>query len=316
MPKHQRIAGISFGDRHGGLKNGLIMPGTKLSYGVGEAAEEVEVKLSEWSDWLWNEVWEPAVAEAITWAGTDPLIAADSGDAVHGSRFIENLYSPHVSHQIHISHLALTPLRQAPTLAAYFLAFGTGAHDYGSNSAAILLAEKLAAWGWQCKTDNHLRIKLTDNFLFDLSHHGPSVSQKPHLRENAARVYAREKVQEAVEWGAEYPKLFQRGHVHLHTDTPVKFKMGPHEHRSHIMITPPLCGPNGYARQVARSPQYIECGVYLWEIIDGRLGEVRPFIKAKDARKTYTMRHDGVVFFSNMIADGGHKKHKKGKKAK
>ena len=314
MPKYKRIAGVSFGDRHGGLKNGLIMPGTKLTYGVGEATEELEVTLSEWSDWLWNEVWEPGIEKAIEWAGSDPLIAADSGDAVHGSRFIENLYSPHVSHQIHISHLALTPLRKAPTLSAYYLAFGTAAHDYGSNSAAVLLAEKLANWGWYPKTDDHLRVMLQDDFLFDLSHHGPSVSQKPHLRENSARMYVREKVQEAVEWGAVYPRLFQRGHVHLHTDTPVKFKFGPNLHKSHIIITPPLCGPNGYARQAARSMQFVECGMYFWEIIDGQLGRVEPFIKSKDTRKTYKIDNDGMIFFNNMITDGGHKKHKKGKK--
>ena len=311
--KHQRIAGISFGDRHGGLKNGLIMPGTKLTYGVGEEAEEREVILSDWSEWLWREVWSPAVVAAIEWAGDDPLIACDSGDAVHGSRFVENLYSPHVNHQIQISQWSLAPLREAPTLAGYLLAFGTGSHDYGSNSAAILLGEKLANWGWACKADEHLRIMLHADFMFDLAHHGPNVSQRPHLRENGARSYARDILQTAVEYGVGYPQLIQRGHVHMHTDTPVKLRIGPREHRSHVMITPPLCGPNGFARKAGRSPQFIDCGVYLWELIDGRLGDVRSFIVSRDARNVYSMPAEGLTFFKYQ---GTPRKKKRKKKVK
>jgi len=323
MPKYNRIAGMSFGDRHGGLKNGLTMPGTKLMYGVGEHAEERIVdddNLSEWSKWLWYDVWEPGVEAAIKWAGTDPLIASDCGDAVHGSRFIENLYSPHRNHQVEISVQALTPLRKAPTLFLYLLAFGTGAHDYGSNSAAEGVAMRLANWGWQAKTDEHFRYVLPDGFMFDLAHHGPSVSSRPHLRENGARSYIQDRIRTSVDYGERYPNLYHRGHVHNPISTSVTMKIGLDEHKAHIIVTPPLCGPNGYARQFTKSIAYAESGIYLWEVIDGKLGDVVPFMRKKDTRKSYLMPNDGVVFFNHMIDEGGHKhgptakKKKKGKK--
>ena len=325
MPKYNRIAGVSFGDRHAGLKNGLIMPGTKLTYGVGENAEEVtfgEDVISDWSKWLWHDVWMPGIEKAIEWAGADPLIAADSGDAVHGHRFVEHLYSASINHQVDISIQSMIPLRKAPTLCHYLLAFGTGAHDYGHNSAAISIAEKLAAWGWKAKADEHISFILPDHFIFDLGHHGPNVSLKPHLRQNGARVYVEDRIRANTEYGERYPGLFQRGHVHNPISVPVSLKLGLDYHKSHIIVTPPLCGPNGYARQFTKSLDFIECGMFFWELIDGKLGDVISFSVKKDSRTVYKMPNEGVVFFNNMVEDGGHKhgptasKKKKGKKKK
>jgi hypothetical protein len=258
----------------------------------------------------------PGLEEAIAWAGSDPLIASDAGDAVHGHRFIEHLYSPHLNHQVDISIQSLIPLRKAPTLCLYLLAFGTGAHDYGHNSAAKSIGEKLASWGWVAKADEHLRQVLYDGFIFDLAHHGPYVSQRPHLRQNGPRSYVEDRIRSNVDYGERYPQLFHRGHVHNPISVPVTMKIGLDEHKSHMIVTPPMCGPNGYARQFTKSIDFVECGMYFWEVIDGKLGDVVPFLRKKDTRTTYTMPNDGVVFFSNMITDGGHKHRKKRKKKK
>jgi hypothetical protein len=152
---------------------------------------------------------------------------------------------------------------------------------------------------------------LQDGFIFDLSHHGPNVSPKPHLRQNGARTYVEDRIRSNVDYGERYPKLFHRGHVHNTVSVPVTLKIGLDEHKSHIVVTPPMCGPNGYARQFTKSIDFVECGMYFWEVIDGKLGDVVSFLRKKDTRTTYVMPNEGVVFFNNKILDKERKRKKK-----
>jgi hypothetical protein len=317
-----RIAGVSIGDTHAGQRNGLIRAGTVLAWGVGSEAEEREIGaevLSDWSKWLWDDVWLPGIEAARNFAGDDPIILAHSGDAVHGDRFAGKgekfFYSIHANHQEQIFKEAMRPWQDAK-IAAFLLAYGTGSHDYNANSAAQNIATGLANWGWRTVADDHIDIDL-NGILFNLAHHGPYVSKIARLRENSARNYVKERIGEALAWDDCYAGLYQRGHVHMPVSASVEVQHGPMQHKSHIIITPPLCGPNGYARQAARSMERVECGLYFWEIIDGKLGEVIPFIRSKSTRRYYQLDRDSSnMAFSNMIADGGHTRKKKKRKQK
>ena len=174
-----RIVYCAFGDRHSGHRYGLTMPGTEIVYHSGE---KYEVKLSAWSDWLWNEVWLPGIEKVIEFAGDDSLVICDGGDMVHGHRYVDYLYSGDIDHQVQISTMALSPWREAPTLKAILMVTGTGSHDFGNNSAARQVYDKVAAWGYHQKLDDHLRWSHPDGFVLDMAHHGPSVSKRPHLR--------------------------------------------------------------------------------------------------------------------------------------
>ena len=298
MPKAKRVVILSLGDTHCGMRNGLIAPGTELDYGVGSETETATPELSDWSKWLWDEVWMPSVETVIDFAAGDPLVVSHSGDFVHGSKHVstESLYSPHIPHQIKIAKMAMEPLRKAKTLAAFLIAFGTESHDYGANSAAIEIARSFGNWGWLAKADHHFKYMI-DGFCLDLSHDGPRVSMIPHLRSNSARRYGEDKIRDAVDYGVRYSQLYQRGHVHLRAFAPVSYRIGMEMHRMNVMVTPPMCGPNRYARQAARSQDYTECGVYLWEIIDGKICEVKPLMYRKDNRSTHLMP-EKVIYFN------------------
>lgn len=87
------------GDTHCGLKNGLIAPNTELDY----SGEKVTPNLLSWSDWLWNEVYQPGITTCGEFAGSDPVYVLHDGDIVHGSRFTEHLYSAWPDHQVTIA---------------------------------------------------------------------------------------------------------------------------------------------------------------------------------------------------------------------
>lgn len=309
-----RVVYVALGDRHGGHRNGLTMPGTEIEFSIGEEKESYildDDNLSDWAKWLWYDVWMPGIVKLKDFAGTDAVIVADDGDMTHGAKFIgnDNSYSPHIDQQVQISKMALTPLRELPGLSAFFLSYGTAAHDYGSNSAARLVAEAIAPWGYDVISDYHV-IWNHDGFRLDLAHKGPNSSSRPHLRLNSARTYGEDRIRKSLEFGKPYANLYQRGHFHRPVVANAAIEWADELHQTTVMITPPLCGPNGYARDAARSPETVTCGFYYYEVIDGRMGEIQAHLVTKDTRAYYTPNR-GMPFFSNMIKDGGHKKRKK-----
>ena len=284
---------MSFGDKHSGLRNGLKNPNTALTYKVGvEQENETVNELSDWSKWLWYEVWLPARDFAISWAGGDSIVLSDDGDIVHGSRHAsnENLYSAHNHHQKQIAVDTYEPLSEIPNISALLLAFGTQAHDYGVNGVTIPVAEALIEkYGWRVVSDYQIRYFTENGFEVSVSHCAASVGKKEHLRNNGAISYGMDKIRDAVDFGEMPAGLYQSGHFHNYASAPVSRSIGSVDYKTHVIVTPAMTGPNPFARQAARSADFTTCGVYFWEEIDGKLGDVVPFFRRKDNRSVNKM---------------------------
>lgn len=298
-----RTVFVSLGDRHSGLRNGLCPPDMELVYGAvtnqvwpGMSDQEIQnvlddldrraVNISGWSDWLWHEVWLPGIEKVKEFAGSDPVVILDSGDMVHGSRFVESLYTPFVHHQVDIAVESMRPWRELKNLYGIAMVYGTGSHDYGANAAAKKVYDGLGPWGYKMWLGDHLKLKFGD-FRIDLAHHGTNMSKRTHLRYNTIRLDFEQKIRTAKEFGEPTIDFYQRGHWHRPAWIPIYVDWAMDTIHSTSVITPPMTGPNGYARQATRSTSHVKCGFYAWELVDGKIGEVQKNIKRKDIRNHY-----------------------------
>jgi hypothetical protein len=306
---------VHMGDRHAGLMNGLCPPEMELVYGkvtdwltpgmseeqIAEAKSNLDVRklnLSSWSKWLWDDVWLPGVEFISKLAGDDPVVLFDSGDNVHGSRFVESLYSPFIHHQVSISVESMRPWRKLNNLFGIAMSYGTGSHDFGSNAAALQVYEGLAPWGYKMWLDDHVNM-LLDGVRFDLAHHGSNLSKRRHLKFNTARLDFEQLIRENLEFDESYSDVYMRGHFHRDAIIPIHIDWAGKYIKSLAMINPPMCGPNGYARQAARSMESISCGFNYLVIDDGKVVDYNSYLVRKDTRSFYVVNTGNVSFYQN-----------------
>lgn len=299
---------ISMGDNHAGLRNGMIAPGTVLDWGNRDG--EKECLLSGWSDFIWHDVWMPGLEHVKTMTGTDPVYLLHSGDVTHGSRHIrdDNLYSPHITHQVEIAKQSLKPVREIPGFAGFYIVAGTGSHDYGGSSASLAVRDVFAQWGFPVYHADHLHASF-DGFRIDLAHHGSYVSKLDHLRMNGARRDVEQLMKRDREWSRPSAHYYQRGHVHMPGHVTAQITWQNVEYSAEVIITPPMTGPNMYARQATRSMQEVRVGFYLTVVDhDTQKIDVYPWIKNRDTRDFIQ------VEVQLPYHKRGKKKKKKGKK--
>lgn len=149
----------------------------------------------------------------------------------------------------------------------------------------------MAAWGLPVDVDDHLDMWLPDDFRVDLSHHGPVCGTNEYVRGNNARTYARGRASGFLQRGERHPDMFVRGHVHdnvYEPSVPVPWAGGYKE--TSIFVTPPMCGPNGYARQATRSIDRAVCGMFFVEVINGSVGNVYAHLAERTSRKIFDLR--------------------------
>ena len=72
-----RLVGLLYGDTHHGQRNGGIRPGTELIY-PGEEKETIydDKNISDWSKFIWYDVWLPGIEMLKAFAGSDPVISS------------------------------------------------------------------------------------------------------------------------------------------------------------------------------------------------------------------------------------------------
>lgn len=271
-------------DTHHGVRGGLVAPGTFLSYDNGDTSE---IQLSDFSRWLWHDVYVQMIDELIWYAQGRPVVINHTGDLLHGGRFSEYLYSPYQHHQLEIAELALAELRRIPNVSFVMLQHGTAAHDYGQAEGTKRAGEILAGWGYTVKVASHASYSVS-GVNIDASHHGPSVS-KAIDRHGAARRHTISYVRSYLERGEQAPSVILRGHVHKPLLDTVLVPWGRDgEGRDAVLsIAPPLCGQNEYARKVTRSEPRTACGGVMMALDSGRVIDKRLFVRERSERVTF-----------------------------
>jgi hypothetical protein len=276
---------LHLSDSQSGQLGGLIAPGTELEY---DNNEKRTPELSATSLWVWD-CYNKVIDTAIDYTGTDPLVVYHTSEVVHGSRFIEYLYSSWQEHQVTIAVQALSHLRRIPTLAGIRFCYGTGAHDYGQQSATKGVAERCAAWGYPVACVDH-GVEEIDGCSIDWAHHGPTVSRMED-KACAGRRYVIRLLRLFLERGKRAPDIVLRGHVHARITEMVKVPWGRDGVPVLLSIGAPLAGMNEYAHKFTQSTPITEIGGTLIRIENGRVLDFQGVTFERENRQ----RVDGVV---------------------
>lgn len=276
-----RVVILHTGDWHSGLRSGLVMPGQQIQIETDDyETVDIDVPLSDWSKWVWYEAFQPLIAEAQSYAGSDPIVNANTGDIVHGDKWPQYTYTLEESQQVRIAFGAQEFAHQwLPTYAGSLINYGTPVHNFGQERATRKFAEELARWGKPVKCEFWMKIQV-GGATVDMVHEGPT-STKTAWNKHATRLY-----RESAERGEKPPTVILRGHRHDKFAERLYIRWAGYDHEVFCSTCPPLCGPNDYAaRYVGRNAMpYVEAGGTLISIEDGRVTDFKTVTAQKDYR--------------------------------
>lgn len=273
-------------DLHGGHRHGLLNPATVLhEYDEeGEVVDDYHPPLNPVQKYLWKQYtgWIEEIGEL---AGKSRVVVSMNGDMTAGDKHKDLLVSDRMSDQVIIARYNLEPWFKLKTMKDIRIVKGTGAHNFGEGSSELILGELARAFHPKAdvRVSDHA-LPTIDGMTVDISHHGPPPGSRIWLKGNEARYYLRSLMMDEFSAGNIPPRLVFRGHYHRYVKETIDIEWGGEFHTSTIIITPSFSFPNGYARQVVRSPSRVTHGMVVCEIVDGELLRVIPLIKTLDIR--------------------------------
>jgi len=277
---------VAFADMHAGNKYGLLNPETTLTeYDVeGNPVKDYHPQLTPIQEVYW-EFFIEKIQEIKTFAKKDRIVAVCVGDLATGDKHPAKLVSAIPDDQIAIACANLLPLYTKLNPSAVRIYKGTGAHNFGFGSAELAITRSMKVLFPKTETEvfDH-SLSTINGMLVDISHHGPSAGIRTWLKGNVARLYLQSLMQDDLNAAKQPPRLVLRAHVHEDVRVWVEMKGNNHRYESTLVILPPLCYIDDYARQKAQSPSRVSYGLYVFEIIDGELARTRPMVKIVDIR--------------------------------
>lgn len=283
---HKRVVVANLADTHAGHRLGLCNPDTRLvEEGPDGQTKDRGVALGPTQEYLWDEVYQPALKETEDFTAGDDLIVVHDGDLTWGSKHIEESpLSVQVDEQIDIAHYNLKPWTEIPGFKAMRLVIGTGAHTFDGASEPMVAKLMRSEGRDDVKAVSHLLLNVNGVDL-DIAHHGPPPGVRRYLEGNSARLYLSDIMDKCLDEGVVPPRVVVRAHQHTWIPhfTVGKMRQGKF-YESTLVMLPSLCGLTGYARKVTKSVFQQTHGIVLFEIVNGYLTEIRPIIKVLDLR--------------------------------
>lgn len=268
-------------DIHGGHIYGLLNPlvtlydrdetGQLVPYQPGQTA----IARYEWNLYLEH------LGEARDYVGDDDLVVLVVGDIANGAKYPSELVSTRLANHIEIAAADLEPWFAFPTLKAMRLAHGTGAHEFGEGSATSLIASLLRERHREIDVQEvkHARSDIA-GALIDYTHHGPHPGKRDWTRGNVARFYLRDFMNLEIRMGNIPPQLLLRAHYHQY----VRETLEVENYTSTLIVLPSYDGMSEYAEQRLQGEFMLVNGMILFEVIDGRIKDIKKLIQVQDTR--------------------------------
>jgi len=235
-------------------------------------------------EWLW-ECYESDMASVKELAAGDPIVLIVNGDITWGRKHPDNLVSTRDVDQFLIAIADLGVWGLMPNVTTMRLIHGTESHEFGQGTAPELVAAqlRLALPGRDIKTARHGLFDV-DGVVFDCAHHGSGSGIRTWLKANVAHRYTRSMMIDAIKNGEEPPDVVLRSHFHEYLREPVVERTRKREYETIFVLTPAYCGMTHYALKVTRFSYMLGCGLVVFSIDDGKLGEIYPFVRTVDLR--------------------------------
>jgi len=284
--KYNRKIVVALADLHSGHKLGLLSPETILEDEDEEGnIEEWCPRLSSVQEYLWNDIYIPAVNSISDLADKDDIHILSVGDITHGNYYISQQISTRQSDQLLIADANLAPLMELKQTKSLRIVKGTGSHEFGEGSSAITM-DRLLRTHYPNKDIRSLYHGLLslDNFTIDYTHHGASAGRRDWLKGNELRYYLRSIMYAEIKLGNKPADLYLRAHYHEPVVEWLSMGMLDKEYESWICVLPSMCMIDDYARKVTRSKFTVTNGIYAFEIINDAIYKIHKFKKTLDIR--------------------------------
>ena len=282
----ERRSVVALGDTHAGHRLGLCPPDLELIRTNDDgSAEPFTPVLSETQLYLW-ELYRQHQAEALSFIGGPADLLIHGGDVTNGTKHNGGLMDVDAAEQVEIAKANMLPWLNSVSRIRFIS--GTAAHvQMGRASAGSLVAAGIDHP--DASAAHHLRIRI-GGVLFDIAHHGPGPGSREWLHGNVARYYLRSRVLKDVNaMGLEPATVYLRFHHHVWVHEMLEMPVNGERRWAHLVVVPSYCGLSDYARQVTQSAPELTNGLAVFVIQDGRISEVRPFMKTVDLRVSETI---------------------------
>jgi hypothetical protein len=279
---------LALSDTHGGHRLALLNPATALirEGDAGQAVEWAPVPTAT-QKYLWK-VYLEQLAEVRDLAGDDEVLVLHVGDSGWGDKHPEGLLAGITREdQRVIARDNLLPALRLPTVRKARLLSGTLAHapdDAEARVAAMLQKET----GLDVQAAHHSRLTV-DGVLFDVAHHGPHPGSRDWLRGNVALYYLRDRVYRDRRMGRKPARVYLRGHFHEWVEVPFREVWRGKRVAADLVILPSWMSLTWFARRVTQSAPALAHGMAVFEVVDGRLQEIRPYLRELDLRTEETL---------------------------
>jgi hypothetical protein len=262
---------FNIADSHGGFVAGLCNPDVTLyNEDKSGSLSPFKPQLTDTQKYLWEQ-YINGIEETKAIAGKDEIIVIHNGDLTHGNKHLDTLVSSRPSDQFLIGQANLDPLYKIKNVKAIRVIIGTGAHNFSLGTSELVVANALQGMYPKIDTKAMYHSHITINgCVLDTAHHGPYPGSREWLRGNVARYYLTDLLMREAINGEKPPDMVMRAHYHRYIIERYKFNGNWHS----LVILPPLSFLNDFAHKAAQSPDRATSGVFAFEVIDGRVGEL------------------------------------------
>lgn len=278
---------VTMTDSHAGHLLGLMPPDVTLfQVGINGNIVPRTPKQTAMQEYLWYDVYIPAVKKLDMLTKGDPIVGIHAGDPTHGIKHPEQLVTTSIADHVQIAVENMAPLLQMQNMRAFRFVMGTDVHEFGEGSASVLVAANIKNiyHGLDVGVVAH-GLASVGGVTIDYAHHGPPPGARSWLHGNVARYYLRDQMLiHLTELGKVPPDIFLRGHVHEYVHEVLRQDYSDGECWSRLVVIPSMCGLSSFARKTTRSHYILRNGLVVFVLENERIVDVIPYIEKMDLR--------------------------------
>lgn len=282
MPKHNRICILALSDTHGGFNLGLVNPDMDLN--------NSKPILNVSQEYLWDDTYIPLLNEAFEFIGKDNTVLFHMGDVTHGNKVVSEQSSTKIADQFLIAAANFDPILSHPNIKAVRIDAGTPLHSFGEGSSETIVATLLKARypKIDIKTTYH-GLSNVGGVTIDHAHTGPPPGRRAWLAGNEARLYLRSLMMAEIIQQRKPPDLVMRGHFHTFVKEFLQLNSFMGKVESWFISCPSLCLLGDFGTAATKSTPTVTNGMVVVEIIDGRISQIKEYLRTLDVRDVETI---------------------------
>lgn len=280
----KRIVLVLLGDFQSGHREALMPLDMQLKAEMSGKVEYFPITPTPFQVYVWA-VYEKQIARAIEIADGDDLVVFTGGDLCQGVYFPRYLISSRLSDQIQIAMANLQPWLKLKNLKAMRFVKGTGYHEFGEGSAAILINDFVKAKRPDINTETYFHGLINvRGVTVDAAHKGANEGSRKWLSGNNPRLYTQSIMMNDLEFGRRPPDIVWRNHYHQYIRTPVILFWGGVEYETQYVLTPSFQGKDEWTRDAIKNYPILHNGMVAIEIEKGHICRIHPLIEILDLR--------------------------------